>query len=411
MICYIALGDRNITWHEVPYLSSLWGGHYNTHFTDSERLRNSSKTTLTTQDQLGWSSDPLNHPNLQKNPHAPLTLSHPAPNCFMCPENICMSHDNCSSLRPSCRSAHQSLVASVCVQPCAVRACEPTATGCRLPPWQSAGAAQPGYLLLGKPLAMWQAPWVYLAAGRLLRMAVLILDPDPVCVEEPHGGFLTARSSCFTHALCKLPLRNRDIVEHLWAVFLSVLMKLEKKKSHIFPAAKYFSIFFWLCYEISPAMLVNYSKQNCPVRLNSSHQRAKYFYSCCAVVPLSIQISPWTSLGWWMPRVSSDMVEKGREAHHTTPPSCLALFFCFPVFVLQGSAQLPPLPGSPQGALPPLHWYLRSCVNLISLKSHLLSYILHSKGPSSCSSCRQHHCCHSSAPTPCSALPVDYLIS
>lgn len=127
--------------------------------------------------------------------------------------------------------------------------------------------------------------------------------------------------------------------------------------------------------------------------------------------PCSFQISPWTSLGWWMPRVSSDMVEKGREAHHTTPPFCLALFFCFPVFVLQGSAQLPPLPGSPQGALPPLHWYLRSCVNLISLKSHLLSYILHSKGPSSCSSCRQHHCCHSSAPTPCSALPVDYLIS
>lgn len=64
-----------------------------------------------------------------------------------------------------------------------------------------------------------------------------------------------------------------------------------KKISFFFPAGKYFSIFFCLCYETSPAMLVNYSKQNCLVRLNSSHQRVKYFYSCCAAVPAPTQLS------------------------------------------------------------------------------------------------------------------------
>lgn len=138
-----------------------------------------------------------------------------------------------------------------------------------------------------------------------------------------------------------------------------------KKVSFFFPLAKYFSIFFCLCYKITPAMLVNYSKQNCPVRLNSSHQRAKCFYSCCAVVPVS---SPRPSLGWWMPSVSSDWLESRRIAHHSHPSwSCLALLSSFPTLVLQGSAQLPPLPGSPQGPLlcchlPCLLWYLNSCL-------------------------------------------------
>lgn len=43
-------------------------------------------------------------------------------------------------------------------------------------------------------------------------------------------------------------------------LFLSVLMKLEKKNLIFFPAAKYFSTFFCLYYEISLAVLVNYSK-------------------------------------------------------------------------------------------------------------------------------------------------------
>lgn len=85
----------------------------------------------------------------------------------------------------------------------------------------------------------------------------------------------------------------------------------------------------------------------------------------------------------------------------------------FPVFVLQGSAPLPPLPGSPQGALPPLylpcvHWHLSSFLysNLSFLKSHLFSYIPHSKVSISCSSCREHRCCPSLALTPCSdAVP------
>lgn len=75
-------------------------------------------------------------------------------------------------------------------------------------------------------------------------------------------------------------------------------MELEKKKNLIFfPAGKYFSILLYLCYEISSAILVNYSKQKCPVRLNSSHQRVERFYSCCAAAPAPMQLSPWPSLG------------------------------------------------------------------------------------------------------------------
>ena len=46
----------------------------------------------------------------------------------------------------------------------------------------------------------------------------------------------------------------------------------KKKNLIFFPAGKYFSILLCLCYEISSAILVNYSKQKCPVRLNSSHR-------------------------------------------------------------------------------------------------------------------------------------------
>lgn len=70
-----------------------------------------------------------------------------------------------------------------------------------------------------------------------------------------------------------------------------------------------------------------------------------------------------------MPRVSNFRLESGREAHHPLP---LALFSCFPVLVLQGSAELPPLPGSPPGALLPLHLhdFICSRVPVSKLISH-----------------------------------------
>lgn len=65
------------------------------------------------------------------------------------------------------------------------------------------------YLLLGKPPPR-DSSVVYLAAGRLLRTAVLILDPGPACVEE-HMQFshcplfvlytLTAQASSEKHCV------------------------------------------------------------------------------------------------------------------------------------------------------------------------------------------------------------------
>ena len=69
------------------------------------------------------------------------------------------------------------------------------------------------------------------------------------------------------HALhTQASLRNTDIIEHLGASFLSALMQPEKQKILILALLEgHFSTFFCLCF---PAMLANYSKQNCPVRLS-----------------------------------------------------------------------------------------------------------------------------------------------
>lgn len=58
-----------------------------------------------------------------------------------------------------------------------------------------------------------------------------------------------------------------------------------------------------------------------------------------------------------MPAASPDRLKRGRGAHHGPCPSCtyLAPFSCFPLLILQGSAQLLPLPESVREALPPLH--------------------------------------------------------
>lgn len=120
--------------------------------TDSKNLKNSSKTALHTQDQLGLSSNPLNRSNLPKNSQAPLDLRLP-----LFPESLHRKHLRVSrlllitlSVLPVCPSGRLGLHA----YPCAVRTRKRTAVPAAAPlPFGPPVQPQTKYLLLGKPPA------------------------------------------------------------------------------------------------------------------------------------------------------------------------------------------------------------------------------------------------------------------
>lgn len=76
-------------------------------------------------------------------------------------------------------------------------------------------------------------------------MAVLILDPDPACVEKPHAGFLTARSSGFTLTLQASSERQRRCRSFMSCIPV-VLMKLGGKISLFSSCKVLFHIFLSL---------------------------------------------------------------------------------------------------------------------------------------------------------------------
>ena len=156
----------------------LCSGHYHNLFYRPNRLTHCSKTAR----NLEMHSDFLNCHNLQKNLRAllgpSLTDPHPSPNRSVSPESSCASlisaHDLVNlPILPTGGAGPGRAFRALLEQ------ASPRCPGCSLP---AVGAPAPPPACApcpGTAAGPRDEPWVYLAAGRLLRMALLILDPNP----------------------------------------------------------------------------------------------------------------------------------------------------------------------------------------------------------------------------------------
>lgn len=169
--------------------------------TDSKNLKNSSKTALHTQDQLGLSSNPLNRSNLPKNSQAPLGLRLP-----LFPESLHRKHLRVSRLLLITLS-----VLPVCLSLCRQNQKAHRCASCGPPPFRTACAAPDQVPSPGKAAGLVTSSVGIFSCWETSQDGSVDPGRRPGLRGGATGGFLTARSSCFTHSLCELPLRNRDV--------------------------------------------------------------------------------------------------------------------------------------------------------------------------------------------------------